>query len=104
MLSFARQSSLVGVDRLFQLGMDVGTMRDVYCQDSITIISQEYHNERALYQAKHLGIDAIAFNAKMPAQRTSWWRNRGREVLALSSHPFIAMFNMTPLFNSIEQY
>ena len=60
----------------------IAKMRDVYCQDSITIISQKYHNERALYQAKHLGIDAIAFNAKTPARRTSWWRNRGREVLA----------------------
>ena len=60
----------------------IAKMRDVYCQDSIVIISQEYHNERALYQAKHLGIDAIGFNAKTPGRRTSWWRNRGREVLA----------------------
>lgn len=60
----------------------IAKMRDVYCQNSITIISQEYHNERALYLAKHLGIDAIAFNAKTPERRTSWWRNRGREVLA----------------------
>ena len=60
----------------------IAKMRDVYCQDSITIISQKYHNERALYQAKHLEIDAIAFNAKTPGRHTSWWRNRGREVLA----------------------
>lgn len=60
----------------------IAKMRDVYRQDSIIIISQKYHNERALYQAKHLGIDAIAFNAKTPGRRTSWWRNRGREVLA----------------------
>ena len=60
----------------------IAKMRDMYCQDSITIISQKYHNERALYQAKHLGIDAIGFNAKTPGKRTSWWRNRGREVLA----------------------
>lgn len=60
----------------------VAKMRDVYHQDSIIIISQEYHNERALYQAKHLGIDAIGYNAKTPGRRTSWWRNRGREVLA----------------------
>lgn len=60
----------------------IAKIRDVYCQDSITIISQKYHNERALYQAKHLGIDAIAFNAKTPGRRTSWCRNRGREVLA----------------------
>ncbi len=60
----------------------IAKIRDVYGQDSITIISQKYHNERALYQAKHLGIDAIGFNAKTPGKRTSWWRNRGREVLA----------------------
>lgn len=60
----------------------IAKMRDVYCQDSIIIISQKYHNERALYQARHLGIDAIGFNAKTPGKRTSWWRNRGREVLA----------------------
>lgn len=57
-------------------------MRDIYHQDSIIIISQKYHNERALYQAKHLGIDAIAYNAHTPGKRTTWWRNRGREVLA----------------------
>lgn len=57
-------------------------MRDVYRQDSIVIISQKYHNERALYQAKHFGIDAIGFNAHTPGRYTSWWRNRGREVLA----------------------
>lgn len=57
-------------------------IRDVYRQDSIILISQKYHNERALYQAKHLGIDAIGYNAKTPGRRTSWWRNRGREVLA----------------------
>lgn len=60
----------------------IAKMRDVYGQDSIIIISQKYHNERALYQAKHLGIDAIGYNAKTPGRRTSWWRNRGREVLA----------------------
>lgn len=60
----------------------IAKMRDVYCQDSIVIVSQKYHNERALYQARHLGIDAIGLNAKTPGRRTSWWRNRGREVLA----------------------
>lgn len=60
----------------------IAKMRDVYCQDSIVIISQKYHNERALYQAKHLGIDAIGYNATTPGHRSSWWRNRGREVLA----------------------
>jgi len=39
---------------------------------SFTIISQEFHNERALYQAEHLGLDVEniqAYNAEMPKSR-----------------------------------
>ena len=60
----------------------IANIRDVYHKDSIIIVSQKYHNERALYQAKHLGVNAIAYNAHTPGRRLSWWRNRGREVLA----------------------
>ena len=44
----------------------------VYGLKSFTIISQEFHNERALYQAEHLGLDLgniQAYNAKMPKSR-----------------------------------
>ncbi|MCC8037629.1 MAG: YdcF family protein [Bacteroidales bacterium] len=56
-------------------------LRDVYHVDSVIIISQQYHNERALYQAQRLGIDAIAYNAPTPGG-ASWLRNRARECLA----------------------
>ena len=36
----------------------------VYALDEVTIISQAFHNRRALYIAKHRGIDAIAFDAR----------------------------------------
>ncbi|MEX0598606.1 MAG: ElyC/SanA/YdcF family protein, partial [Candidatus Paceibacterota bacterium] len=36
----------------------------IFGQDSMVIISQEFHNKRALYIAKHYGIKAIAYNAK----------------------------------------
>lgn len=41
----------------------------VYGLKSFTIISQKFHNERAIYQAGHLGLNVEnlqAFNAKMP--------------------------------------
>jgi len=47
----------------------------VFGLKSFTIISQEFHNERALYQAEHLGLDAEnlqAFNAKMPTSRRAY--------------------------------
>ena len=35
----------------------------------ITVISQQFHNERAIYIAKHNDIEAIGFNAKDVGQR-----------------------------------
>ena len=37
--------------------------RDVFGEDHVTIISQEFHNQRALYIANHKNVIAIGFNA-----------------------------------------
>ena len=47
----------------------------VFGLKSFTIISQEFHNERALYQAENLGLDVEniqAYNAKMPKSRRAY--------------------------------
>ena len=47
----------------------------VYGLKSFTIISQKFHNERAIYQAGHLGLNVEnlqAFNAKMPKSRKAY--------------------------------
>ena len=47
----------------------------VYGLKSFTIISQEFHNERALYQAEHLALDLEniqAYNAEMPKSRRAF--------------------------------
>ena len=44
----------------------------VYGLKSFTIISQKFHNERAIYLAEHLGLDVEniqAFNAKDPQSK-----------------------------------
>ena len=38
--------------------------KEIFGQESITIISQQFHNERAIYLAEKNGITAIGFNAK----------------------------------------
>ncbi len=38
--------------------------KEIFGQDSITIISQKFHNERAIFIARKKGINAIGFNAK----------------------------------------
>lgn len=38
--------------------------KEIFGQDSITIVSQYFHNERAIYIADKRGLNAIAINAK----------------------------------------
>lgn len=47
----------------------------VFGLKSFTIISQKFHNERAIYQAEHLQLDVEnlqAYNAKMPKSRRAF--------------------------------
>ena len=47
----------------------------VYGLKSFTIISQKFHNERAIYLAEHLGLDVEniqAYNAKNPQSRRAY--------------------------------
>lgn len=37
--------------------------KTVFGQKEITVISQEFHNQRAIFLARHIGVDAIGFNA-----------------------------------------
>ena len=53
--------------------------RDIFGQDHFTIISQQFHNQRAIYIANHKHITAIAFNAK---DGDSYWDTIFREKLA----------------------
>ncbi len=54
----------------------------VFGQRSITVISQYWHNERAIYIARQKGMDAIAFNAQDVSYRRSYLKNHTRESLA----------------------
>lgn len=60
----------------------IEAVKNLYDFDSITIISQKYHNERALYQADHFGLDAVGYNAEPSPIKSSRIRNAIREYLA----------------------
>ena len=53
--------------------------RDVFGQRKFTIISQKFHNERALYLANHKDVSAIAYDA---ADGDTYWDVAIREKLA----------------------
>jgi SanA protein len=38
-------------------------VKEIFGQDSVTIVSQNSHNQRAIFLADHHGVDAIAFDA-----------------------------------------
>ena len=71
--------------------------KEVFGQDSITIISQQFHNERAIYLAKNYDINAIAYNAKdsYNHQRS---KTRFREYFARAKASIDVIFNVEPKF------
>ena len=57
-------------------------LQEIFGQDSLTIISQKFHNERAIYLAKSSGISAVGYNARDVARRAKYIKIHGREYLA----------------------
>jgi SanA protein len=55
--------------------------KEVFGLDEFICVSQKFHNERAVYLAKHFGIDVYGFNAKDVNHRYGF-KTRVREVLA----------------------
>lgn len=72
--------------------------RDVFGQTQITIISQEFHNRRAIFIARHRGVDAIGFNAPDVDAYYSF-KTHCREQLARMNTIFdIFIFQRRPRF------
>jgi SanA protein len=55
--------------------------KTVFGQTEVTVISQEFHNQRAIYIARHQGMDAIGFNAR-PVDAFNSFRTQLREQFA----------------------
>jgi SanA protein len=71
--------------------------KEVFGEDSITIISQQFHNERALFIAGHKEVDAIAYNAK-DVNKRSGMPTQVREKLARVKMILDLLVNKGPKF------
>ncbi len=60
----------------------VAKARRVYGLDSVLLISQEYHNRRAIWQADHYGLYAVGYNATPSPEAGNVVRNTLRETMA----------------------
>jgi len=69
----------------------------IFGLDNVTIISQKFHNERAIYLAQEKGLDAIGFNAKdIPLK--NGLKVRIREYFARVKVFIDLTFNVQPKF------
>lgn len=72
--------------------------RDVFGQKEITVISQDFHNRRAIFIASHNDMDAIGFNAA-EVDAYNGFRTKAREQLARVRMVLdVYLFGTTPKF------
>ena len=69
----------------------------IFGQENITIISQQFHNERAIYLAEKNGINAIGYNAKDVSARYGF-KVMLREYLARTKVFIDILLNVQPKF------
>ena len=75
----------------------------VYGLKSFTIISQKFHNERAIYQAEHLGLDVEniqAYNAKDPKSRRAYLTTIREYFARVKMFLDLMTFKETDYYNS----
>ncbi len=71
--------------------------KKVFGQNKITIISQKFHNERAIYLAEHYGVEVIAYNAR-DVSKSYGFKTQMREYLARSKAVLDVIFGAEPKF------
>lgn len=69
----------------------------VFGLKSFTLISQKFHNKRAIYLSRYNDTNAIGYNAKGVSGRMSM-RTRFREQLAKTKAVFDILFDVQPKF------
>ena len=70
----------------------------VFGQDSITVISQHWHNQRAIFVARQQDMNAIGFDAKDAIVRKAYFKNHLREMLAKVKAVVDVCFGKQPHF------
>lgn len=72
--------------------------KKVFGQNSITVISQHWHNQRAIYVARKQGMDIDGFDTKDAVVRKAYIKNHIREMLAKVKAVVDVYFGKQPHF------
>lgn len=68
----------------------------IFYENNITIVSQGFHNLRALFIARNEGMNALGFDAQDIDKNESFYRNHFREFLAKVRAVFYYIFDISP--------
>ncbi|MDR6406273.1 MULTISPECIES: vancomycin high temperature exclusion protein [Chryseobacterium] len=71
--------------------------KEIFGQTKLIIISQKFHNERAVFLAKQNGIDAFGYNAK-DVNKYAGFKTNMREYLAKAKAYWDLIFGVEPKF------
>lgn len=66
----------------FKTQASISNCKDIYQQNDVIIVSQGFHNLRALFYARNNDMNALGFDAQDVLSNQSYYRNQSREFLA----------------------
>ncbi len=66
----------------FKTQISIKNCLEVYKQNDVIIVSQGFHNLRALFYARNSNMNALGFDAQDVTANQSFYRNQSREFLA----------------------
>lgn len=66
----------------FKTQTSINNCKNVYHENEVIIVSQGFHNLRALFYARNNDMNALGFDAQDVTSNQSYYRNQSREFLA----------------------
>lgn len=66
----------------FKTQLSIKNCKEVFKQNDVIIVSQGFHNLRALFYARNSDMNALGFDAQDVLSNRSYYRNQSREFLA----------------------
>lgn len=80
--------------RGFKTQASIKNCLQIYHQKEVIIVSQGFHNLRALFYARNSGMNALGFDAQDVLANKSYYRNQSREFLARVVAVIYYIFNI----------
>ena len=76
------ESIIIEDPKGFKTQSSISNCKNIYQQNDVIIVSQGFHNLRALFYARNNDMNALGFDAQDVLSNQSYYRNQSREFLA----------------------